>query len=286
MLLAIPLLMLLSVPAAAQFKDWPPMPEKAMQLMMKGDVPGCVELLRKQAESGDAVSMFWLGRSLEEVQGVQHDYPAAMSWYRKAAAAGIGVAAWSAGRLHEMGRGTPIDLAEARKWYAQAAGLGFHRTALTILKLQWVPGPAALTYQPAPAAVQNPTPHPSAEMIFLNQPAPNLNPEELDLLRKAGLKGKLIWSGGEPGLFGLPARLILIASKPVTTPVALPVPSAGTLIYVQNDGKWVSHGDGKPAARNVLIQPQSPGMPWITSISLELEDGGTQGGLAWSWPRN
>ncbi len=277
------LLSLFSMSAAAQFSGWPAMPERAMVLLTKGDPQGCVAVLRKAAEAGDAVSMFWLGRTLEEMQGVPHDDAEAMRWYEKAADARMGVAAWSLGRLYEMGRGTAPDLAKARKWYTKADELGFHRTALTVIKVRWFPAAGDLEYEPAPDSSQNPAPPP--ELAFLNKPAPNVMPDEVDLLRAAGLRGRLVWSGGEPGMFGLPARVILIAQKSVINEVTLPLPSQGSIIYVQNEAKWECFGAGKASKRSIHLGPQSPDTPWITSTTIEGEDGSTLGGTGWVWQR-
>jgi TPR repeat protein len=261
------------------------MPRDAMDRIGKGDVAGSIAVLRESAEAGDAVSMFWLGRSLEEVQGVPHDYAEAMRWYHKAAEGEVGVAAWSAGRLYEMGRGTPVDSGEARKWYEEAAGLGFRRTALTVVKLRWFPGSGELEYEGVPDSLRTPPPPLSPEMAFLSRPAPDVTPEELATLRQAGLRGRLVWQGGEPGLFGLPARVILIAQKRVTGEVRQRLPLAGSLIYVQYDDEWKSYGDGKAAERYVRIHPQSPEAPWITSVTVEMEDGGSMSSSGWGWER-
>jgi hypothetical protein len=78
-----------------------------------------------------------------------------------------------------------------------------------------------------------------------------------------------------------------MAQRRVDSEVSLPVPMNGTVIYIQNDdGKWDRLGDGKLADRAVRIHPQSPETPWYTSVTVELEDAGTQGGSAWNWPRD
>jgi hypothetical protein len=142
-------------------------------------------------------------------------------------------------------------------------------------------------YEPIPESVRNPAPHPSPNHAFLNRPVPELTSAELDSLRGAGYGGVLTWQGSEPGFFGRPARLILIAQRQVKTEVSLPVPSEGTVIYVQNrDGGWDRLGDGKVGDRMVRIHPQSPETPWYTNVTLELEDGGTQGTSAWNWPHD
>ena len=278
-------MLFLGFPLAAQFNGWPPMPRDAKQLLIKGDAEGSVATLRASAEAGDAISMFWLGRSLEEVQGVPHDYTQAMHWYRKAADTGLGVAAWSIGRLHEMGRGTSQDFDEAQRWYLKAAELGFRRTALTVIKIRWFPGPQNLEYEPVPDDLRNPRLQPSPDMAYLNRPTPDINSAELETLRKSGLRGRLVWQGGDPGMFGLPARVILIAQRRVAAEVRLLVPQEGSVIYAQNRETWERFGGGRLAERSLRIHPQSPEVPWITSVTIELEGGGTQGTSGWVWER-
>jgi TPR repeat protein len=177
--------LILIAPVVAQFRGWPPLPEEPMRLLMNGDAAGALSLVRTSAERGDAPSMFWLGRFLEEVERIPHDYREAMRWYSSAAERGVGVAAWSAGRLHEMGRGTPRDAVEAQRWYAKAAELGFRRTALTVIKARWFPGLQGLEYEPVPESLRQPPPAISG-MAFLNPTAPDIIPDELEVLRKAG----------------------------------------------------------------------------------------------------
>jgi hypothetical protein len=277
--------LLLVFPLGAQPKGWPSMPREAMQLLMQGDAKGSLALLRASAEAGDATSMFYVGRSLEEVQGIPHDYTQAMLWYRKAADAGLGVAAWSIGRLHEMGRGTSQDTDEAQRWYTKAAELGFRRTALTVIKIRWIPGPQDLEYEPVPDHLRNPPPHPSPDMAYLSRPAPDITSAELGTLRNAGLRGRLVWQGGDPGMFGLAARVILIAQRRVTAEMRLPVPEEGSVIFVQKGETWERMGGGGLSERSVRIHAQSPEVPWVTSVTIEMEDGGTQSTSGWVWKR-
>lgn len=277
-------MLFLVFPLAAQFKGWPPIPQEAQQLLLKGDAEGSLAILRASAEAGDAVSMFWLGRSLEELQGIPHDYPQAMQWYAKAVGTGLGIAAWSIGRLHEMGRGTPQDFAEAQRWYTKAAELGFRRTALTVIKIRWYPGPQDLEYEPVPDVLRNPPPLPP-DLAHLKRPVPDITSAELETLRKSGLRGRLVWQGGEPGMFGLPARVILIAQKRVDAEVRLLAPQDDSVIYIQNSEAWQRLGDGNLAERSIRIHPQSPEVPWITSVTIEREDGGTEGTSGWGWER-
>jgi hypothetical protein len=278
-----PFALILVLPMTAQNAGFPPMPPEANQLLMNGKTDAFLAALRGSAGSGDVASMFWLGRSLEEIKGVPHDYAQALQWYRRAADMGLGVAAWSMGRLYEMGRGTSMDLGEAQRWYQTADQLGFRRTALSVINVRWFPGSQELEYEPVPDALRN---SPAQGVPgFLNRVPPDLDAAELEMLRKSGVRGRLVWQGGAPGIFGLAARLVLIAQKEVTASVRLPLPEDGSVTYIQRDDGWQRLGTGRLTKRNLLIHPQSPEMPSITIIDIELEDGGTQGTTGWVWTR-
>lgn len=253
-----------------------------MQLLTHGNTDAFVASLRQTAEAGDRVSMFWLGRSLEDVKGVPHDYAQAQQWYRMAADKGLGVAAWSLGRLFELGRGTAPDFDAAQKWYRKADELGFRRTALTMIQIRWVPGSQELEYQSVPRDLRNPQ---AQAPPGLGPVAPDLNAAELEILRKSGVRGRLVGQGSTPGTFGISARLILIAQKQVNAEVRLPLPRDGFLIYIQENDGWQRLGTGRLTDRNLRIQPQSPETPWITSITVGLEDGGEQTTSGWVWNR-
>ena len=179
----IALMLLVSLSAIAQPRGWPPIPEQAMQLLTHGNTDAFVASLRQTAEAGDRVSMFWLGRSLEDVKGVPHDYAQAQQWYRMAADKGLGVAAWSLGRLFELGRGTAPDFDEAQKWYRKADELGFRRTALTMIQIRWVPGSQELEYQPVPQELRNPQ---AQAPPGLGPVGPDLNSAELEIFAQIG----------------------------------------------------------------------------------------------------
>ena len=99
---------------------------------------------------------------------------------------------------------------------------------------------------------------------------------------KEGIRGRLVWEGGERGLFGLPARVILIAHKQATAEARLRLPLEGSTFYVQKDDDWQRLGSDQLAERTARIYPETPR---VTSVSIELENGGTVGGYAWNWER-
>ena len=245
------------------------MPDAAIRKLSSGDLAGYVDELKLQAARGDVTAMFYLGRTYEEVKGIPHDYVEAMKWYRLAAERRSGPASWSIGRLFEMGEGKSVDVSEAQRWYRRAVELGFRRTALTQMYLHWFPGP---------------------EPLFLDSTSPSSSTTaptsaELDLLRAAGVTGRLELRGARPGHFGLPARVLLIAQRRVSQETTVEVPEEGTVIYLQRDSSWEKLPGGiKTLQRKLVIGPQSD-RPDVTVVMEELEGGGMQGGMAFSWPK-
>jgi hypothetical protein len=101
--------------------------------------------------------MFWLGRSLEEVKGDSarlHTSHALVPQGRR-----CGAWAWPRGRSGGCMRWgavphkTPM---RRRGGTTKAAELGFRRTALTVIKIRWIPGPQDLEYEPLPDHLRNP----------------------------------------------------------------------------------------------------------------------------------
>ena len=79
------------------------------------------ELLRTQAEQGDAEAQFNLGLMSYDGKGVPQDDAEAVKWFRLAAEQGYADAQLSLGVLYANGQGLPQDDAEAIKWYRLAA---------------------------------------------------------------------------------------------------------------------------------------------------------------------
>jgi TPR repeat protein len=95
--------LLISLPLAAQFQDWPPMPDAARLKLVTGNFTVLLNELKSEAARGDVAAMFYLGRAYEEMTSIPHDYDEAIRWYRLAAESGSGPSAWSLGRLYEGG---------------------------------------------------------------------------------------------------------------------------------------------------------------------------------------
>ena len=93
-----------------------------------------IDELRRDAERGDAVAQYKLGRCFHHLDscGVQKDFSESVKWIRKAAEQGIPQAQGALGWLYFCGEGVPQNFSEAVKWYRKAAeqGDGWAQNAL------------------------------------------------------------------------------------------------------------------------------------------------------------
>ena len=98
--------------------------EDSKKAYQRGDYKTAFQLIKPQAEKGDATAQFMLGFMYSNSQGVPQDFAEAMKWYRKAADQGDADAQSNLGYMYSNGQGVPQDYAEAIKWYSKAAKQG------------------------------------------------------------------------------------------------------------------------------------------------------------------
>jgi uncharacterized protein len=79
--------------------------------------PEEIEQLKKDAEQGDALAQYNLGRMYETGEGVPKDYKEAAKWCCKSAEQGNADAQYTLGWMFENGEGVPEDRKESVKWY-------------------------------------------------------------------------------------------------------------------------------------------------------------------------
>lgn len=79
---------------------------------------------KKDAESGDAVAQYNLGRFYLTGTGVPKDEREAAKWFRMAASQGVARAQYKLGVMYLWAQGVPQDKAEGMKWYRLAADQG------------------------------------------------------------------------------------------------------------------------------------------------------------------
>jgi TPR repeat protein len=95
--------------------------EDSTKAYRRGDYKTAYQLIKPQAEKGDAVAQFILGFMYDEGQGVPQDYAEAAKWYRRAAEPGNAAAQSDLGLMDDQGRGVPKDHAGTEKWFRRAA---------------------------------------------------------------------------------------------------------------------------------------------------------------------
>ena len=250
---------------------WPKMPENAIPKLLRYDPAGLVQVLREDAAAGDVSAMFYLGRAYEEMKGITHDYAESLKWYEAAAQHGSGPAEWSVGCLYERGRGVEADDSQAQMWFQRAASSGYRRTALSRSYVRWYPAPVPLVQTGPPPMLPN----------------LQLTPDDLSLLKKANLTGRLeVQGGGYGDGCGIPTRIIVIAQTEIHDEVVLALPTSGTVIYVQRGAEWTKlPADAQTGERKLRLAPQDAQHLNYTIETVELEEGGESGGGAFSWRR-
>lgn len=116
------LVLVLLVPAAVCFAD---NLDAALKAANVGDYAKAAQLLRVDAEQGNAVAQTNLGLMYNDGLGVPQDNKKAVWWYRLAADQGYPRAQYYLGTMFEEGHGVPQDYQEAAKSYRQAAVQGY-----------------------------------------------------------------------------------------------------------------------------------------------------------------
>ena len=79
---------------------------------------------RKAADQGDVRAQYNLGCMYYDGKGVSQDYIEAARWFRKAVDRNDTRAQYSIGTMYYYGRGVPVDRVEAARWYRKAADQG------------------------------------------------------------------------------------------------------------------------------------------------------------------
>ncbi len=97
-----------------------------------GDDAKTLEVLRAEAEHGDAEAQNSLGLKYYYGQGVPQSFRESVAWYRRSAAQGNADAQHNLGLAYEDGTGVRRDYRESARWYRLAADQG-NPSALTNL---------------------------------------------------------------------------------------------------------------------------------------------------------
>ncbi len=100
-----------------------------MAALEAGDFKRAHALLLPEAEAGNAVAQYEIGRMYDRGRGVDFDAAAAAEWFRAAAEQDNARAQHALGTYFEEGKGVRQDMAQAAHWYGRAAALGNAKAA-------------------------------------------------------------------------------------------------------------------------------------------------------------
>ena len=108
-----------------------PTPDKQATTAVSADFAAT----KKDAQSGDPVAQYNLGKIYDNGEGVPEDDAEAVKWYRLAADQGHAAAQDNLGMMYATGEGVPQDDAEAVKLFRLAAnqGLAYAQTSLGMM---------------------------------------------------------------------------------------------------------------------------------------------------------
>lgn len=258
-----PLLLAVAALASVCYADV----QAGLEALSRGDRETALREIRTSAKDGDAEAQFLLGKIFDELEGFERDFTEAMKWYREAAGQKHPAATFAVGVLHELGRGVTADLDEATEWYRRAAELDHKEQRITLVRVRWYPGPEELHLEAPPDSwlPESPT------------------AEEIDRLRDAGLRGRLVMQGYSIDGRGLRSRALIVMHRQVTEPVRLGAPDNASVTLVQRDEAWERlPADAPVLPRSIVIAPQAD-MPVFTLVSVELFGGASTGGVGFRW---
>lgn len=135
---------------------------------------------------------------------------------------------------------------------------------LEVIAVKWTPGSETLTNRPV-----------------LGRSLPE---QDLERLKAIGLTGWLEYASS--GFFGKGqrGRAIIVISRQLKEPVALPQPDGGLLIYVQTENGWKMYPPNSPTLKRSIqlgIDQRDPAR--VTVFYVENADGTRQGGTLVTW---
>lgn len=108
---------------------------EGMAAYKRGEYPAAYRQLLPAAEGGYPVAQYYVGRMLDDGNGVPRDRAAAAEWYRKAAERGHPDAQHRLGKLYLWGYGLRRSAVEALRWQLRAAEQGHAEAQATVGQL-------------------------------------------------------------------------------------------------------------------------------------------------------
>ena len=113
--------------------------QAGLEAYVGGDFPTALARFMRDAKTGDAGSMYFVGFMLQNGEGTPKNYQEANRWFQLAAQKGNAEAMASLGKVYSDGLGVLQDFASSFKWYQTAASHG-SSTAMLSLALAYAHG--------------------------------------------------------------------------------------------------------------------------------------------------
>ncbi len=125
----VPLLLLFSTPALADFAD-------GKAAYDKGDYATALKEWKPLAEQGNAKAQNNLGNMYYNGEGVTQDYKSAIKWYKQAAEQGDAESQLHLGFMYAQGNGVTKNNTRAYMWWNIAASQGIKEAAVNLSMVQ------------------------------------------------------------------------------------------------------------------------------------------------------
>ncbi len=216
--------------------------------------------------------------------GIDASYEEACHWLEKASAQGSGeaseVLAQLITRMHANGHSTPYTSADSARFHALARSQGFDVESISVTCYKSVPGGSGITLGRLPS------------LIVGAPPVNPFNPEEIEALSQAGIKGALLYGGGSGSgdsvllmrPEGETVNVRIILDHDPGTEILLPLPAHHDVIYVQHGDEFLGFpSGGRVLPRFINLSPQTADTPQV-SVFTQLMDGGHSGGFCTRFP--
>jgi hypothetical protein len=216
--------------------------------------------------------------------GIDASYEEACHWLEKASTQGSGeaseVLAQLITRMHANGHSTPYTSADSVRFHALARSQGFDVESISVTCYKSVPGGSGITLGRLPS------------LIVGAPPKDPFNPEEIEALARAGVKGALLYGGGSGSgdsvllmrPEGKTVNVRIILDHDPGAEVLLPLPSHHDVIYLQHGDEFLGFpSGGRVLPRFINLSPQTADTPQV-SVFTQLMDGGHSGGFCTRFP--
>jgi Sel1 repeat len=243
--------------------------DDAVRLLWSGKIDQGMSAVRALAEKGNVKAQLFLGHGYAHENPIVErvDYSEAMKWFKRASSQGSGEGSAAIAELYEEGLGVTKSSEEAKAWWELAAKQGYDQQELDVRCFTRKLDAGSLTCEPFGDGAGCPT------------------DADMEILRAAGITGRLKPTGGGGGRFrlGPKARALIVLDHRITSEERLKQPRHTNIIYAQHETGWVLLPANAPLLdRPIVLSPQ-PDAPQFTMAGVRDVDGSISSGGCATW---